>query len=39
MIAITRAIESISVNGKEWLISNEGDILKFKDEMSAINFF
>lgn len=38
MIAITRSIEGISINGKEWLLNEDGEVLKFKKETSAINF-
>lgn len=38
MIAIARTIGGISINGKEWLLDDEGSVMKFRSRESAIKF-
>ncbi len=38
MIKIGRAIEGISINGREWLLDKKNQIKVFKDRGEAINF-
>lgn len=38
MIEIGRAIDGISLNGLEWLLDDEGQILKFESRNEAMDF-
>ena len=38
MIQIGRAIEGVSINGKEWLLDDNNDIMKFESQEMAIEF-
>ena len=38
MVQISRAIEGISINGKEYLLDNDGNVLNFQNEENAILF-
>lgn len=38
MIAITRFIDGISLNGREWLLDNDGNVMEFNSRESAIKF-
>ena len=38
MILITRAIEGISINGKEYLLNDNGDAMQFENTYEAYNF-
>lgn len=38
MIGIYRAIGGISLNGREWVLDGDGDIMKFKTHEEAFNF-
>ena len=38
MLGIYRAIGGISLNGREWVLDDDGDIMKFKTHQDAINF-
>ena len=38
MIQIGRAIEGVSINGKEWLLDGNNDVMKFELQDKAIEF-
>ena len=38
MLGIYRAIGGISLNGREWVLDDDGDIMKFKTHQDAVNF-
>lgn len=38
MIEVARAIGGISLNGKEWLLDENGNIMQFKNREIAYNF-
>lgn len=38
MIEIARAIEGISINGKEFLLDEKGETMKFEDRKAAFDF-
>ena len=38
MIEIARAIDGVSINGKEWLLDENGNSLKFLDQETAVEF-
>lgn len=38
MIQIGRAIEGVSINGKEWLLDGNNDVMKFESQDKAIEF-
>lgn len=38
MIQIGRAIEGVSINGKEWLLDGNNDVMKFESQEKAIEF-
>jgi len=38
MIQIGRAIEGVSINGKEWLLDGNNDVMKFESQDKAIKF-
>lgn len=38
MIEIARAIEGISINGKEWLLDENGNTMKFESKETAVEF-
>lgn len=38
MLGIYRAIGGISLNGREWVLDDDGDIMKFKTHQDALNF-
>lgn len=37
-IGIYRAIGGISLNGREWLLADDGDIMKFESHEKAMRF-
>jgi len=39
MIEVARAIGGISLNGKEWLFDENGNIMQFKNRETAYDFF
>lgn len=38
MIQVGRAIEGVSINGKEWLLDDNNDIMKFESQEMALRF-
>ncbi len=38
MVQIARAIEGVTINGKEYLLDNNGNIMNFENEENAILF-
>jgi len=38
MVEVARAIGGISLNGKEWLLDENGNIMQFKNRETAYDF-
>ena len=38
MIKVGRSVHGVSINGLEWLLNNEGELLKFNSREKAMEF-